>query len=239
MEKCKPMRQDPLLGRSGVLTEDEPQAYSFAEECANYLTHGFGAMLSVVGLSVLLLHTATTQDTWKILSMSIYGGSLVLLYLASTFYHASRRPGLRAVLKTFDHCAIYLLIAGSYTPFLLVTMREGSGWTLFALVWGIALLGIVLKIAYGHRFHKLRVSTYLLMGWLVVAAGDELLDKLATGGIVLLVAGGLVYSLGVVFYLGNRIPYNHAIWHVFVMVGSLLHFFAVLFYVVPGTPPMG
>ena len=207
--------------------------YSFAEECANYLTHGLGAVLSLVGLVLLLVNSATMEDGWKILSFSIYGASLFLLYLASTLYHATSHPELKHLFKTLDHCAIYLLIAGSYTPFLLVTMRGSTGWILFALVWLIAVFGIGLKIAFKHRFHKLRVTTYLLMGWLVVFASSELGSALASGGIYLLVAGGLVYTLGVVFYLGERIPFNHAIWHVFVMAGSVLHYLAIFYYVAP------
>lgn len=210
--------------------------YPFVEECLNFLTHGVGAVLSVVGLCMLLISATGQQDSWKTLSVVIYGASLFMLYFCSTLYHASRHPGRREVFKTLDHCAIYLLIAGSYTPFLLVTMRDGWGWTLFALIWGIAAFGIVIKLVFKHRFHTLRVATYLLMGWLVILASDELMANLARDGIILLVAGGLVYTTGVIFYVGDRIPYNHAIWHVFVMAGSVLHFLAVLYYVVPASP---
>ena len=132
-----------------------------------------------------------------------------------------------------DHCAIYLLIAGSYTPFLLVSMRDSVGWPMFAAVWGIAVVGIILKIAFGHRFHNLRLATYLVMGWLVVLAGSDLVDSLASGGLTLLIAGGLTYTLGVIFYVGERIPFNHAIWHLFVLGGSICHYFAVYYYVLP------
>ena len=132
-----------------------------------------------------------------------------------------------------DHCAIYLLIAGSYTPFLLVNMRDSVGWPMFAAVWGIAAVGITLKIAFGHRFHNLRLATYLIMGWLVVLAGSDLVESLASGGLTLLIAGGLTYTLGVIFYVGERIPFNHAIWHLFVLGGSICHYFAVYYYVLP------
>ncbi len=208
-------------------------AYSFAEELANSLTHGIGAVLSLVGLILLLYYTSHMDDIWRTISFSIYGGSLFALYLASTLYHSIPHPKLKRIFKTLDHCAIYLLIAGSYTPFLLVSMRDTVGWPLFAVVWGIAVFGIALKLAFAHRFHALRVATYLVMGWLVVLASAELGDALATGGIVLLVAGGITYTLGVIFYAVEKIPFNHAIWHVFVLGGSILHYLAIFHYVLP------
>lgn len=216
-------------------TNSSETIYSFAEELANSLTHGFGALLSILGLSMLLFNATTADDNWKIFSVSIYGGSLFLLYLASTLYHSISHAGLKQLFQTLDHCSIYLLIAGSYTPFLLVTMRDSVGWPMFALVWGIAIFGIALKIAFKHRFHNLRVATYLVMGWLVIFASSELTEALATDGVYLLVAGGLAYTAGVIFYAVDRIPFNHAIWHVFVMAGSLLHFLAIFYFVVPTT----
>lgn len=207
--------------------------YSRTEELANSLTHGLGAALSVAGLCLLLFYSSQMNDIWRTLSFSIYGGSLFSLYLASTLYHSVSSPNLKALFKTLDHCAIYLLIAGSYTPFLLITMQDSIGWPMFAVVWSIAVLGIGLKIAFKHRFHKLRVSTYLVMGWLVVFASSELTTSLAEGGITLLVAGGLTYTIGVIFYAVERIPFNHAIWHLFVLGGSVLHYLAVFHYVMP------
>jgi len=207
--------------------------YSRAEELANSLTHGLGAALSVAGLCLLLFYSSQMNDIWRTLSFSIYGGSLFSLYLASTLYHSVSSPNLKALFKTLDHCAIYLLIAGSYTPFLLITMQDSIGWPMFAVVWSIAVFGIGLKIAFKHRFHKLRVSTYLVMGWLVVFASSELTTSLAEGGITLLVAGGLTYTIGVIFYAVERIPFNHAIWHLFVLGGSVLHYLAIFHYVMP------
>lgn len=203
------------------------------EELLNTLTHGLGAVLSFVGLVALLVAAIPMEDVWKTVSFSIFGLSLIALYLASTLYHAARCPLKKDKLKTLDHCAIYLLIAGSYTPFLLVNMRDTAGLSMLMLVWGIAFFGIFLKLKFKHRFALLRVATYLVMGWLVVLTGDDLLASVPKGGIILLALGGIVYTVGVVFYLGKKIPYNHAIWHLFVLGGSACHFLSVYYYVLP------
>lgn len=202
------------------------------EETLNTLTHGFGAVLSVIGLVTLLIASIPMEDLSRVVSFSIFGISLITLYLSSTLYHAARCPIKKDKLKMRDHCAIYLLIAGSYTPFLLVSMQEAA-WGMFALVWGIAIFGIFLKIKFKHRFSLLRVATYIVMGWLVVLTGDELFAALPEDGIFLLTLGGIIYTLGVIFYLGERIPYNHAIWHMFVLGGSICHFFSIYYYVLP------
>ncbi len=207
--------------------------YTLREERLNSLTHGLGALLSAVGTLVLVLAAAREGDVWKIVSFSIFGASLVLLYSASTFYHASRSPRLREVWKMLDHCAIFLLIAGTYTPFLLVNLRGPTGWTLFGIIWGLALAGIVLKLVFGHRYKILRVIVYLAMGWLIVFAAAELTTQVSELGVRLTVIGGVVYTLGVVFYLADRLPYNHAIWHLFVVGGSLCHFYAIYYAVLP------
>ena len=207
--------------------------YTLREERLNSLTHGLGALLSAVGTLVLVLAAAREGDVWKIVSFSIFGASLVLLYSASTFYHASRSPRLREVWKMLDHCAIFLLIAGTYTPFLLVNLRGPTGWTLFGIIWGLALAGIVLKLVFGHRYKILRVIVYLAMGWLIVFAAGELTTQVSELGVRLTVIGGVVYTLGVVFYLADRLPYNHAIWHLFVVGGSLCHFYAIYYAVLP------
>lgn len=203
------------------------------EEFWNTLTHGFGAALSFVGLVVLLMSAIPMDDVWRIVSFSVFGLSLIALYLSSTLYHAARCPIKKDKLKMLDHCAIYLLIAGSYTPFLLVSMRDTGIWEMLTLIWGIAVLGIVLKIRFKHRFKLLRVATYIVMGWLVVLTSDDLLTSVPEGGIFLLALGGIIYTVGVIFYLVDRIPYNHAIWHMFVLGGSACHFFSVYFYVLP------
>lgn len=227
------MNLQPSRSTTADITISSEETYSVAEEIANSLTHGAGAVLSIIGLILLLAYASPMNDPWKVISFSIYGISLVSLYLASTLYHSAKCPKRRARYMMLDHCAIYLLIAGSYTPFLLVNMRDSVGWVMFAAVWGIAAVGIVLKIAFGNRFHNLRLATYLVLGWLVVLAGSDLVESLASGGLTLLIAGGLTYTLGVIFYVGERIPFNHAIWHLFVLGGSICHYFAVYYYVLP------
>ena len=207
--------------------------YTLREERLNSLTHGLGALMSAVGTLVLVLAAARDGDVWKIVSFSIFGASLILLYSASTFYHASRNPKIREIWKMIDHCAIFLLIAGTYTPFLLVNLRGPTGWTLFGVIWGLALAGIILKLVFGHRYKILRVIVYLAMGWLIVFAAGELNTQVSTLGVRLTVIGGLIYTLGVVFYLADRLPYNHAIWHLFVVGGSLCHFYAIYYAVLP------
>lgn len=201
--------------------------YHPVEELWNALTHGLGAALALIGTIVLVILAAFNGDAWSITSAAVYGTSMVVLFLASTLYHSARRPVLRRAFKMFDHCAIFLLIAGTYTPFLLVNMRGTLGWTLFAVIWGLALVGIVCKLVFGHRYKALEVATFIVMGWLVVVAVTELPAILGVTELALFVAGGLSYTIGVVFYLGDRIPYNHAIWHLFVLAGGALHYFAV------------
>ncbi|MGF1739205.1 PAQR family membrane homeostasis protein TrhA [Photobacterium satsumensis] len=208
--------------------------YSVTEEVANSISHGLGMVFGIIGLVLLLMQAVSAgADALSITSLSIYGASMILLYLASTLYHAIPYERAKRALKTFDHCAIYLLIAGTYTPFLLITLRTPLAITLMAVIWGIALIGIVLKIAFVYRFKRLSLATYLTMGWLSLIAVYPLATSLATGGLVLLAAGGIVYSVGVVFYVNKRIPYNHAIWHVFVLGGTVCHFLAIYYYVKP------
>ncbi|RDB44358.1 hemolysin III family protein [Halomonas sp. DQ26W] len=209
--------------------------HSAIEELINSISHGIGAVLSLAGavLLIVLASVAAHVDPWKIVGVSLYGITLVLLYTASTLYHGVRHPRLKQMFQQLDHCAIYLLIAGTYTPFLLVNMRGPTGWTLFAIVWGLALAGIAFKLAWPHRFAVLRVAIYLIMGWLIVFASGEMSASLSTSGIALLAAGGITYTLGVIFFAIRAIPYNHAIWHVFVLGGSTCHYFAVYATVLP------
>ncbi|APE30934.1 hemolysin III [Halomonas aestuarii] len=209
--------------------------FSVFEEALHSISHGIGAALSLAGFAILLVLAglAAQVDPWKIVGISLYGTSLVLLYTASTVYHGVRHPRLKRLFQSLDHCAIYLLIAGTYTPFLLVNLRGPTGWTLLATVWSLALAGIACKLAWPHRFEVLRVALYLVMGWLVVLAGDALAASLSTTGLALLVAGGVTYTLGVAFYAISAIPFNHAIWHLFVMGGSTCHYFAVFTDVLP------
>jgi hemolysin III len=208
--------------------------YSLGEEIAHTITHGVGVLLSIGGLVVLVAFAALYGDAWHIASCAIYGSTLILLYTASTLYHGITHPRAKQILQQLDHAAIFLLIAGTYTPFTLVNLRGPWGWTLFGLVWGIALLGVVLQLAAKQRYERLSLALYLGLGWLVVIAVDPMLSAVDSGGLLLLLLGGLSYSLGVIFYVWKRLAYHHAVWHLFVLAGSILHFFAVLFYVVPG-----
>ncbi|MDF4518095.1 hemolysin III family protein [Vibrio parahaemolyticus] len=211
----------------------KPQ-YSQSEELANTITHGIGMIFGIVGLILLLIKATNHQaDTLTVASMAIYGSSIIVLFLASTLYHAIPHPKAKRWLKTFDHCAIYLLIAGSYTPFLLVSLRTPLAFGLMIVIWSIALLGIIMKVAFVYRFKKLSLMTYLVMGWLSLIVIYQLAINLDIGGLTLLAVGGLVYSLGVIFYVAKRIPFNHAIWHGFVLAGCVCHFFAIYYFVEP------
>ena len=208
-------------------------AYSPSEELANWLTHAVGAALSVAGLILLVCFSSWYGDVWHVVSSAIFGVTLVLLYAASTSYHSFRSSRVKVVLQKFDHAAIFLLIAGTYTPFVLVTLRGPWGWSLFGIVWGLAVVGVALKFWYAGRFRLVSTLIYLGMGWLVLVAIKPLLASLPSGGFRLLIAGGLCYSGGSAFYLWQRLPYHHAIWHLFVLAGSACHWAAVFFYVVP------
>jgi len=211
--------------------------YSIGEEIANAITHGIGALLSIAGLAVLVSFAALYGDAWHVVSTSIFGATLVLLYAASTVYHSVWHHPTKRILQRLDHSAIFLLIAGTYTPFALVNMRGPWGWTLFGIIWSMALLGIALQLIPRRRNERLSLVLYLGMGWMAVAAIKPFLAGVETGGLILLLIGGLFYSLGVIFYVWQQLKYHHAIWHGFVLAGSAFHFFAVLFYVVPNAPP--
>jgi len=208
---------------------DGDDVFSLREELLHSISHGIGAALALAGMVALIVLTslAAHVDPWKIVGVSLYGATLVLLYTASALYHGVRRPRLKRALKMVDHCAIYALIAGTYTPFLLVNLRGPLGWTLFAVIWGLAIGGIALKLTWPQRFGVLRVTVYLVMGWLIVVASDAMGNHLSDTSIALLVAGGVTYTLGVVFYAIRAIPFHHAIWHLFVLGGSVFHYFAV------------
>ncbi len=203
------------------------------EELVNSLTHGTGALLSAAGLGVLLVLACLNGTALHIVSCGIYGATLVLLYTASTLYHSVRSPSVKQVFRVVDRSCIYLLIAGTYTPFTLVTLKGGWGWTLFGLIWVLAAAGVVFQFLFPNRFKALSAVAYLLMGWLAILAVKPLLEALPAGGFAWLLAGGIVYTLGTLFYLFKKLPYNHAIWHLFVLGGSTCHYVAVLLYVVP------
>lgn len=214
-------------------------SYSKNEELANTLSHGLGALLSIAALVLLLSYSVTNtavgysinNDTMRIVSFSIYGTSLLSLFLASTFYHGATNERVKQVFKLLDHCAIYLLIAGTYTPLLLLSMQGTLGYCLMAVIWAIALGGILFKVKLGHKYKKISLATYLAMGFISFAILGELHKVLPSEALTLLAAGGLVYVLGVFFYVQKRIPFNHAIWHLFVLGGAACHFFMIYWYV--------
>jgi len=210
--------------------------YTLGEEIANSITHGIGVVAAIAGLAVLTAFAVLYGDAWHVVSVSIYGATLVLLYSASTLYHAITHTKAKKILRILDHTAIFFLIAGTYTPFLLVNLRGAWGWSLFAVIWTLTLLGTLIKVTPLRRFEKTSLALFLIMGWAMLVAIKPLMANVADGGLILLVAGGLAYSLGVIFYVWEHLPYSHAIWHGFVLCGSVLHYFAVLFYVVPLSP---
>ena len=210
--------------------------YSRREDIANSITHGIGFLLSVVGLWLLVTISRTNGDAWHVFSCIIYGTTLICLFTASTLYHSIHPPKFKPFLRTLDHSTIFLLIAGTYTPFTLVTLRGPWGWSIFSIIWALAVFGIIFQKAMLRKGPMVSVGFYLLMGWVVVAAVKPMLSLVAPGGLILLLLGGLSYTIGVVFYAWKRMPYNHAVWHLFVLAGSACHFFAVLLYVIPRTP---
>ncbi|MGQ0528309.1 MAG: PAQR family membrane homeostasis protein TrhA [Panacagrimonas sp.] len=210
--------------------------YTFGEELSHAITHGLGVILAIVGLCVLVVRAALYGDIWHVVASSVFGATLVMMYAASTLYHSIPLPRARHVLRVIDHSLIYFLIAGTYTPFTLVTLHGPWGWSLFGFTWGLAVIGVGLKIFTTGRYEKVSLAVYLMMGWCAVIAVKPLFERLETGGLILLAAGGITYSGGVVFYVWNRLRYHHAIWHLFVLAGSVLHWFTVYLYVVPGPP---
>ena len=209
--------------------------YSPLEESINIYSHILGIVLSLVGLVFLLLKAANHGDVWHIVSAAIFGISLIVLYTASSLYHSAKDPVVRNRLRIFDHAAIYVIIAGTYTPFTLITLHGTVGWIIFGITWGMALIGIILKLFFTGRFKILSTAMYVLMGWVIVFAINPLIDNLAPSGLQLLVAGGLAYTVGAVLYSIKAIPLNHAIFHILVLVGTICHCFAVYFYVLPST----
>jgi hemolysin III len=211
----------------------DKRPYSLGEEVANSVIHGIGIALSIAALVILVAVAVLSGDPYRLAAAIVYGVSLILEYTASTLYHAFPQPRVKHVFKVLDHCGIYLLIAGTYTPFCLVTLRGAGGWWVFALVWTLALGGIALEAFWTYRPRWLSALVYLGLGWIVVIAINPLMENLAPQGVWLLVAGGLAYTVGTIFYVLKRVRYMHAIWHVWVLAGSTLHFLAVVLYVMP------
>lgn len=211
------------------MSEELNYVYSKKEEFLNVLSHGFGLVLSLIAFPFLLIKGFAYNGFWKPTSFVIYGLSLILLYAASTFYHAAKNPMIRRKLNIFDHAAIYVLIAGGYTPFCLVALDSSLGWYVFIFVWLFALVGIVLKLFFTGKYDKLSTAMYLLMGWQVVFFAKPLANSLSENGLYLLILGGIFYTLGAILYSVKKLPYNHAIFHIFVLLGSLSHFLSIYF----------
>lgn len=207
--------------------------YTPGEEIANSVSHGIGAALSIAGLVILVYPAYQKGNIWQIVSFSIYGSSLVLLYLSSTLYHSFQNIRVKRILKIFDHSSIYFLIAGTYTPFLLISIRGTLAWVLAGVIWGLAIAGIIFKTLFIHKFKRLSVLVYILMGWLCVTASKEMLETIPAAGLIWLAAGGLSYTFGVIFYVWKKLPYGHMVWHLFVLGGSISHFISILLYVLP------
>ncbi len=207
--------------------------YSQREELANILTHGIGALLAISAMVLLIVFSSLNGNGYHIVSSAVFGTSLLLLYTMSTLYHLVKREKIKHVFRLLDHSSIFLLIAGTYTPFTLVSLNGKWGWTLFGLVWGLAVSGITAEVVTNQKYKKISLGLYIVMGWLIIIAVKPLIDTIPARGLVYLVCGGLCYTLGVIFYAWKSLIGNHAIWHLFVLAGSILHFFAVFFYVIP------
>ncbi|MEL7538326.1 MAG: hemolysin III family protein [Pseudomonadota bacterium] len=207
--------------------------YTESEERLHVATHGIGVVLALVGLGWMLTLSIGAGDPWRIVASAIYGTTLILVFLASTVYHLFSQTRFKALLKLLDHCAIYLFIAGTYTPFLLVSLRGATGWWLFAIIWSLAVAGVVMKLWFRHRFPRLALASYVAMGWLVVAAGPAVANAVGPQGVAWLLAGGVVYTVGALIYAAKKIAYHHAAWHAFVLIGGVCHFNAVALYVLP------
>ncbi len=205
-------------------------SYSHNEEVANTLSHAFGAILSVIACYMLLTTAISENHMGKLVSYSIYGTSLILLFSASTFYHAIKDTKKKQLFKLLDHCAIYLLIAGTYTPLMMISLNDQLGLNMLVIIWALATLGIFFKLKFGHRYKKISLATYLGMGLISITIINQLQEKLPSQGLALLAAGGAIYCLGVFFYVQKRIVFNHAIWHLFVLGGATCHFFMIYSY---------
>jgi len=206
------------------------KSQTLGEEIANSITHGIGAGLSIAALIILVVLASRRGDAWRIVSFSIYGASLILLYMSSTLYHSFVNPKIKKIFRIIDHSAIYLLIAGTYTPVTLTLMRGAWGWTLFGLAWGMAIGGIIITALLLDKLKSLLVLSYVAMGLLVVIAIKPIMQMVPRGMIIWLFIGGACYLLGIIFYLWKRLPYHHPIWHIFVLGGSISHFLGILFY---------
>ena len=211
----------------------DTHVYTKKEEVVNAITHGIGVLLSITALVFLVMFAVQNGSTWHVVTFTIYGVTMLLLYLSSTLVHSFPEGKLKDLFEIFDHAAIYLFIAGTYTPFTLIVINGALGWTLLGIVWGIAIVGIVFKSFFVKKFMYISTVLYIAMGWLIVIGWNPLVNTLPTAGITLLVVGGLLYTIGAIFYVWRGFTFHHAVWHLFVLAGSVTHFFAILFYVTP------
>ncbi len=221
---------------TAAVSQPTSRPQSLGEEIANGVTHGLGALLGVAALATMAALAAALGDVWHVVSTSVFGATLVILYVSSTLYHSIPQPRAKSVLRVLDHSAIFLLIAGTYTPFTLVTLRETWGWWLFGTVWGLAALGIVIEATPLRRWRArsaVSMVLYVGMGWAIVAAVRPLIRALPIEALILLASGGIAYTSGIAFYAAKRLPYAHAVWHLFVLAGSVCHILAVTLYVIP------
>ncbi|ASF39234.1 MULTISPECIES: PAQR family membrane homeostasis protein TrhA [Halobacillus] len=206
--------------------------FSRREEIANAITHGIGAVLSVGMLVMLVVFASLEGNAWHVVSVSIYGVTMLVLFVSSTLVHSFPAGKMKDLFEIFDHSAIYLFIAGTYTPILLVPLRGSLGWTLFGIIWGMAILGIIFKVFFVKRFVVLSTLFYVLMGWLLIIAWGPLTTEVPAAGITYLILGGVMYSIGSIFYVWRSFTYHHMVWHLFVLGGSIFHFFTIFFYVI-------
>ena len=207
--------------------------YSPIEEKTNIISHAIGLVLSIVALVLLVTHANRYGNIWHIVSFSIFGISLIILYAASAFYHSTKKPELRNRLRIFDHASIYVLIAGTYTPFTLITLHGPIGWSIFGTAWGLALTGIILKLFFTGKYNLISTLMYVVMGWIIIFAIKPIFNILPLEGFLWLVVGGMAYTIGAILYSIKKIKFNHAIFHILVLVGSVCHFVSVFFYVLP------
>lgn len=206
--------------------------YSKSEERINALTHGIGVLLSIAALVILITFATLKGNAWHVVGVSIYGSTMLIMYLSSTIVHSLPEGKAKDIFLFIDHSAIYLFIAGTYTPILLVLLRGPIGWTLFGVVWGVAILGIIFKIFFVKRFVIVSTLLYIFLGWFIIIAWKPLSNEMDLMGLIYLIIGGLLYSIGSIFYMWRGFKYHHAVWHIFVILGSAFHFFSILFYVV-------
>ncbi|MGA8853390.1 MAG: hemolysin III family protein [Christiangramia sp.] len=213
----------------------KPKYYPPKEEKLNILSHGIGFGLSILALILLIVKANKLGEEKHLVSFVIFGASMVLVYAASTFYHSAKTHRLRIRLNILDHAAIYILIAGTYTPYALVTLNGATGWTILWVVWGMALAGVILKLFFAGRYQLLSTIMYVAMGWLIIFAINPLIENLSTAGLWWLIGGGISYTIGAILFMQNKIPFNHAIFHIFVLLGTFAHFISIYFYILPSS----